>query len=175
MKSRPPPLILSTVCTPQPKESPTHRELLTRVLNDGMAIQTIDDEDRTSKICQSAVETEGMAVQFLRGPKQRSPRVLLAAVSQNPWALGKLYFLECTPEIYRTAVQKDGNTIQLFITRYYDEQIILLAIRQAPLSIRFIPNIYRSAIVCFTAISKDSKVIDLLTPEELIRASRYRP
>jgi tetratricopeptide (TPR) repeat protein len=138
---------------------------LTAVQQDGMALEYVPVALRTAEVCLAAVKQNGKALEYVP-VVLRTAEICLAAVQQDGKALEYLPEAFRTAEISLTAVQQDGKALEYVPEALQTPEICLTAVQQYGLALRHVPEALQTPEICLAAVRQWNLAITIV-PEAL--------
>jgi Domain of unknown function (DUF4116) len=142
----------------------------------GEAIEYVPEEKRTLEICRVSVEQDGRALQYVP-VNQQTPELCCLAVKQN-WRALEYIPLECIlfnlksnycenyiSKLGHLAVEQNGLTLRHVPERYRTPELCRIAVEQNGRALEYVPDNYKTLELCRLAVQGNGTALEFV-PEK---------
>jgi hypothetical protein len=155
-----------------PENLQTLQFYLDVVRRNGYALKHVPNHFRSREICIAAVQDTGFALEWVPEDLcNRAPEICLAALRQHGFALEHVPRHLQTLELCLIAIQTDGNALRWvpedLCSGANASQIYMTAVQRAGHTLNLIPINRRTIELCTAAIRKDGRALEFV-PRDLL-------
>lgn len=142
------------------------------IMNDGSALEFVDNEIIDYEICTLAVSKNGMALMHV--PLEfRDGKLCKLAVTQDAWSLRHVPYPLIDYDLCCLSVESDGQSLWIVPERFRDRNLCALAVDKSGSALEFVPEKLRDYDLCLKAVSKEGKALKYV-PKRLIEINILR-